>query len=36
MSSQKSFQRRRELASMVRLFSVILLIEVASLMGNYY
>jgi phospholipid/cholesterol/gamma-HCH transport system permease protein len=26
----------RELASMVRLFSVILLIEVASLLVNYY
>jgi len=36
MSMQSRSKAARELASMVRLFSVILLIEVASLMGNYY
>jgi phospholipid/cholesterol/gamma-HCH transport system permease protein len=36
MTLQGRSKAARELASMVRLFSVILLIEVASLVGNYY
>jgi phospholipid/cholesterol/gamma-HCH transport system permease protein len=36
MTLQGRSKAARELASMVRLFSVILLIEVASLIGNYY